>query len=147
MTALQLRDEQVFEPDTTVVPFTGKLMDPATAEPQGYVPPPDAVLPGETPIKKRRGRTPGSKNKAKAKKSKASPASLAPVEGNAPGDVGPIGPSFSPAPGVSATDVASVPGGKSPFLSAPVPKGAGWIIGAMMLALTVGAAIGFWALR
>lgn len=97
------------------------------AEPEAYQPPPDAILNRPKAKRQRKakgtGKKPGRPPRAKATEAEA-PAQPAPTP---------------------QTVVAAPP--RHPFFAKPVSTTTGWAIFACMLALGVGAALGFWAIR
>lgn len=97
------------------------------AQPEAYEPPPNAVLNRPEP-KKRQRKAKGTGKKPGRPKNPA-PQAEAPV---------------APAP-TPQTIVAAPP--RNPFFSKPVSTTTGWAIFACMFALSVGAAVGFWAIR
>ena len=99
------------------------------ATPEAYQPPPDVILNRPKAKRQRKTKAPGKKRGRPA-------AAKAPIE--------PLAPPAQPAP-TPQTVVAAPP--RDPFFSKPVSFTAGWAVAAMMFALAVGAAIGFWAIR
>lgn len=124
--------------DATVVPFTGKLMDPVTAVPVAVQAVPDALLPP-----KKRGRKKGSKNR-KAKKSASAPAASPKSTPSAKGSV----------PGTEAASAVAVPGVRAKRLVASggdgmlaglkrAPAIAWWVLAVVVAVLAIGAALAF----